>query len=553
MSNHSTIETDILVIGGGIAGCFAAIKAKEEGADVTLVDKGSVGRSGQTPFATDFLVFNPEWGHDFDEWMDQVNRLGEHLNNREWSEITFRESYARYQDLLSWGIEFQNDENGVPYRTAVPGGVTEFINMEDRNWAKLMRQQAKKVGVNIVDRVMIAELMKHDNRIAGAVGIPMDSDDLIVFKAGAVIMSVGAAGLKPPGFPIANLTADGEAMAYRAGAEISGKEFQDPHFTNGDTPAVGPRPRQRKNTGGPPEKRPTMKFYDAEGNQTPERPEGSSMYPFAYMDLEFQAHAGKGPFYRIGPDGSKSPVVGGASLGMSVRKAEGIYPVDKTCVSSVPGLYAAGDTCSNMAAGTVYSTMGSCLAGGAITGTRAAQAAAAYVSEIGTVEVEDAEINRAISFVSGPMERKGGFGPKWVIQILRNTMMPYFILYIKKEDRLKAALTIVEFIRDHLIPKMTAKDPHELRLANEVRNMAGNAEMKLKASLFRKESRGCHYREDFPGRDDENWLAWVLIKKENREMKLFKKSIPDEWKPDMSKSYEERYPYRFPGEKEHGA
>ena len=56
---------------------------------------------------------------------------------------------------------------------------------------------------------------------------------------------------------------------------------------------------------------------------------------------------------------------------MSVRKAEGIYPIDKYCTSSVPGLYSAGDTCSNMAAGTVYSTMGSCLAGGAVTGTRA--------------------------------------------------------------------------------------------------------------------------------------------------------------------------------------
>lgn len=549
MKIENLVETDILVVGGGIAGCFAAIKAKEEGAKVTLVDKGYVGRSGQTPFATDFLVFNPEWGHDLDEWMDQAYRLGEYLNNREWTEITFRESYDRYQDLLSWGIGFQNDENGVPYRTAVPGGVTEYINMASRDWAKTMRKKAKEIGVNIVDRVMIAELMKHDNRIAGAVGIPVDTDGLIVFKAGAVIMSVGAAGLKPPGFPISNLTADGEAMAYRAGAEISGKEFQDPHWTKAETPAVGPRPGQRKNTGGGrPQGRPPMTFIDAEGNKTPDRPKGSSMYPFAYMDLEFQAHAGRGPFHINGPDGSKTPVVGGASLGMSVRKAEGIYPNDKNCASSVPGLYAAGDTCSNMSSGTVYSTMGSCLAGGAITGTRAAKASAAYVSGMDRVEIDDTEIDRATRFVSGPMERKGGFSPNWVIQILRNTMMPYYILYVKKEDRLKAALTFVEFIRDHLVTKLTAKDPHELRLANETRNMVLNAEMKLRASLFRKESRGCHFREDYPRRDDNNWLAWILLKEEDGEMKTIKKSIPDEWKPDMSKSYEERYPYRFPGE-----
>jgi succinate dehydrogenase/fumarate reductase flavoprotein subunit len=554
MANENVVATDILVVGGGIAGCFAAIKAKEEGADVTLVDKGYVGRSGQTPYATDFLVFNPDWGHEFDAWMDQVHRLGEYLDNREWAAITFKESYARYQDLLSWGVGFNNDDGGVPYRTAAPGGVTEYVNMADRNWPMTMRKKAKQVGVNIVDRVMVAELLKQDSRIVGAVGIPMDSDGLIVFKTGAVIMSAGAAGLKPYGFPISNLTADGEAMAYRAGAEISGKEFQDPHWTNADAPAAGPgMGRKRQSSGepsqeGPPKRRIPMTFVDAEGNLTPERPEGSSKYPFAYMDLEFQAHAGKGPFHLVGPDGSRVPVVGGGSLGMSVRKAEGIYPVDKDCASSVPGLYAAGDTCSNMASGSVYSSMGSCLAGGAITGTRAAKAAAAYVSGLDTAELADSEMQRAVSFVSGPMERRGGFSPKWVTEVLKNAMTPYYILYIKREDRLKATLTLVEFMREHLIPKLTAKDNHELRMAHETRNMALNAEMKLRASLFRQESRGCHYREDYPRRDDDNWLAWVLLKEEDGEMKPIKKPIPDDWKPDMSIPYAERYPYRFPGE-----
>ncbi|MBW1913258.1 MAG: FAD-dependent oxidoreductase, partial [Deltaproteobacteria bacterium] len=93
---ENMVETDVLVVGGGIAGCFAAIKAREQGVDVILVDKGAVGRSGQTPFATDFLVFNSAWGHDFGEWMDQVHRLGEYVNNKEWTEITFKESIDRY-------------------------------------------------------------------------------------------------------------------------------------------------------------------------------------------------------------------------------------------------------------------------------------------------------------------------------------------------------------------------------------------------------------------------------------------------------------------------
>ena len=89
-------------------------------------------------------------------------------------------------------------------------------------------------------------------------------------------------------------------------------------------------------------------------------------------------------------------------------------------------------------------------------------------------------------------------------QVLQNTMIPYFITYIKKEDRMKAALTIVEFLRDHMVPKLFARDPHELRLAHETKNMVHTAEAKLRASLFRTESRGTHYREDYPRRDNPN-------------------------------------------------
>ena len=85
-------------------------------------------------------------------------------------------------------------------------------------------------------------------------------------------------------------------------------------------------------------------------------------------------------------------------------------------------------------------------------------------------------------------------------------------------------------------------------MAHETKNMVLSAEMKLRASLFRKESRGTHYREDYPLRDDKEWLAWVKIKEENGEMTLTKEPIPEKWWPDQTIPYEERYPIRFPGE-----
>ena len=126
--------------------------------------------------------------------------------------------------------------------------------------------------------------------------------------------------------------------------------------------------------------------------------------------------------------------------------------------------------------------------------------------------------------------------------------MPYFFLQVKHGERLQAALTLAEFLNSHLAPKLMAKDPHEWRIAQETKNMALNTEMMLRASLFRTESRGSHYREDYPRRDDPTWLAWVKLKEEQGKMKVYKEPMPKKWWPDLSKPYEERYPKIFPGE-----
>ena len=172
---------------------------------------------------------------------------------------------------------------------------------------------------------------------------------------------------------------------------------------------------------------------------------------------------------------------------MSVHKAEGVWPVDTDCATEVPGLFAAGDACGTMQSGAVYASIGMALSGASVTGARAGWGAAAYALQAEKPVIEREELAGRKKVVYGPADRKGGFSPRWVTQVLQNTMIPYFIMYIKHGDRLQAALTHVEFMRDHLVPMLTARDPHELRLAHETRNMVLNAEMRLMASLCRTE------------------------------------------------------------------
>ena len=543
-----TLETDVLVIGGGMAGCFAAVKAREAGAAVTLVDKGTCGKAGQTPFAGGMLVFSEAWGDDLAAWMRQIQVYGDHLNRRDWTEVCLRESFARYEDLCAWGVEFERDAAGELLRGGVPLGPCKAAHMGTVRPSLALRRQAERSGVRIVDRTMVTGLLKDgDGAVCGAVGFPLDDEDAVVeLRAGAVVLAAGAGGLKVPGWPIGDLTHDADAMAYRAGATITGKEFVDPHASRADWDAPSAFGTfGRPGDSGKPRFGPVV---NAEGDEL--RPTGT-----LFLSFEFEAHAGRAPLTMQLEDGGV-PVVGGAASGMGVHKAEGVWPAGLDCSTQVPGLFAAGDALGTMQSGATYAAIGQSIANCAVTGARAGAAAAARAREAGADVAAGgaappppaAELERAVEELLGPARRRGGFGPRWATRVLQDALLPYFVMYVKRGDRLEAALTTVEFLRDGVVPKLLARDRHELRLAHETRNMVLNGEMRLRASLSREESRGCHYREDFPRRDDAAWLAWVLVREEDGRMVLAREPVPDEWRPDPAMPCEERYPLRYPGE-----
>ncbi len=540
------IETDILIIGGGMAGCMAAIKAGETGLSVTMVEKGAVARSGCTPWASSLAVFNPDWGHDKKSWMDDLAGRGEYLNNRAWTEIVIDESYDCYRELASWGVRFSKTLTGRLRNMKEPGSIAAALNIYD--FAPVLRKRVRSAGVEVVERVMITDLIKHDGGIVAAVGITREEDQMIVIKAKATILAAGAGSFKPAGFPISSLTADGDAMAYRAGARITGKEFPDAHFTRAKNPAHGkfedlmkPFPRFFPRNSVPPGR---MLEYNALGEDLG--------WNGITLGRELEVHQGKAPLYiRLPPYLNKVRIVGGASAGLAVHKAEGIWPVDTDCGTDLPGLFAAGDALGSMQCGARYPGFGHSFAGSAVQGVRAGQSATAFARQADITVKIDEQLDHLVETICAPRKRSGGFTPAWVTQLLQNTMIPYFVLYVKEEKRLKAALTNVEFYRDHLVPKLKARDAHELRLVHETRNMVLNAEMKLRASLFRTESRGNHFSEDCPARNDEQWLAWITMREDEGGMLLEKQNIPDDWKPDQAVDYQDRYPLRFPGEMEY--
>jgi succinate dehydrogenase/fumarate reductase flavoprotein subunit len=564
------IITDVLVIGGGIAAVFAARRAASNGASVTMIDKGSIGRSGQTPFATAMATFD-ETTQDRDEWQRIMAENGENINNPAYLEVMMDYSKELYDELATWGA------TSVGF-----GGVIRTKMMEE--------------NIDIIERTMITTLLEDNGRVVGAVGFKLDDGETIVVKAKSVVLCTGAGGFKPNGFQVCSLTFDGDAMAYRIGAKIAGKEFIDTHFTYEETPAYcwgqwsgmwetalrnipdgpmdgggdaldlhmaidahqsgvavsssdgqqsggGGAPSGESGSGEMPGGAPSGESGSGEmSGGAPSGESGSGEMSGGAPSGE----SGSGEMSSGAPSGessggeppsgggggqsnSSSNRIVGASAGLSVHKAEGLFPADNKCRTNIEGLLAAGDCLSSMLVGAVYNGVGGfALAGSASQGALAGEVAAEYIKNIDLATVSDSVIDAAITEMYEPLNNTQGYSPGWVEHMLQGTLIPYYVLYVKEETRLNSALTNIEFFRDHFAVKLKADDLHGLRKAHEVKNMILNAEMKLRASLFRTESRGNHYREDYPDTNDEEWLAWVVMHKgEDGNMEMEKFMISD--------------------------
>lgn len=506
-------EADVLVIGGGIAGLFAAVKAHDAGSKVMLVSKGRLGSSGQTPFAKGIFAFDPSSAKiNLDEFVAAVSRSALGTNNPVYTRQMAEHSLARVNELKEWGF------------------------FESPLYNKSFSRPIKERNIPVKERIVITHLIKKDGRIAGAAGFSLDEEKVHFFKAKSVILCTGAGGFKPNGFPICDLTHDGTVMAYNIGAKVTGKEWNDGHPGQAENAAScfdgwhGMFERKPGITGvGIRHDLGVDLNYKAymSGNPVAMGPsgekEGNAVEGGPYVPDEFkrggpsqdeQGPGPGGPAKKGGaPPGMAGTLVGGSSAGMSIHKSEGLVPINEKCESSIPGLYAAGDALGSYMAGAIYTQVGSSLAGSAVQGAVAGKAASEYCQGVELPKIAKAKVEEIQAEILAPLKREAGYSPAWVTQTLQGIMIPNFIIYIKKENLLKAALAYVGELRDHHMPLLRAADMHELRLAHETRNMIISAEMKLKASIMRTESRCSHYRLDYPELDDKNWRAWINIYK----------------------------------------
>jgi len=526
---------DVLVIGGGLAGTFAAIKAKEAGAaNVVQVDKASVGRSGCSAFGAGVMrTFFPR--EDDREktvrecvlrthFLCDQERLGQHLDD----------CYDRIKEMDAFGVEFEKTPDGSFERILARGTSRRVMFKGGYKMMEAMRKAAIKKGVKIVDRVMVVDLLTDNSRAAGAIGFSTENGQAYEFIARSVVLAAGGGWMKGRRPGHRNITGDSMATAYRAGVTLAGLDSAGAN-TGPAIYDIGPGNNMYMGAGAILVNSDGKRFAEIYDEALKEKTELGILN----VACAIEARRGKTPLYldmtHIEPE-KVQRMKRVIPLPMMMYERAGVVVGDKFVKriewviegphcngglllnnryeTTLPGLFTCGDAMPNVG------PEGQIALPGAMTsGARAGKYAAEYAGEVAPPKISSEQDGALRERMFAPMKRKDGIEPDQVLLSLQEAIVPYDVLILRHEKRLSKALQEVESIWSDQVPLLYAYDPHYLRMAHEASNIVLVARMMLKSALYRQESRVC-LREDYPYLDNAGWVKLVTLKREGERMSL---------------------------------
>ncbi|MFH8802558.1 fumarate reductase/succinate dehydrogenase flavoprotein subunit [Streptomyces sp. NPDC017936] len=540
LTDAEELVCDVLVIGGGTAGTMAALTAAEHGADVLLLEKAHVRHSGALAMGMDGVNNAVVPGRaEPDDYVAEITRANDGIVDQSTVRQTATRGFAMVQRLESYGVKFEKDEHGeYAVRQVHRSGSYVLPMPEGKDVKKVLYRQLRRremrERIRIENRVMPVRVLTtgegEDRRAVGAAGFNTRTGRFVTVRAGAVILATGACGrlgLPASGYLYGTYenptnAGDGYAMAYHAGAELTGIEcFQiNPLIKDYNGPACA---YVANPFGGYQVNRHGERFVDSDywsGQMMAEfAAEVASDRGPVYLKLSHLPeesisalesilhsterptrgtfHSGRGHDYRthdVEMHISEIGLCGGHS-------ASGVR-VDDHARTTVPRLYAAGD---------LACVPHNYMIGAFVFGDLAGADASRYRAYEGELPAD--QLHEAHELIYRPLRHPDGPPQAQVEYKLRRFVNDY-VAPPKSGARLSLALEAFQRMHDD-IAAMGARTPHELMRCAEVTFIRDCAEMAARASLARTESRWglYHDRLDHPHRDDASWFHHLDLHK----------------------------------------
>ncbi|WP_042702496.1 fumarate reductase (CoM/CoB) subunit TfrA [Methanobrevibacter arboriphilus] len=535
------IKSDVLIIGSGGAGCRAAIEISNNGLNPLIVSKGLSFRSGCTGMAEGgynaaFAFVDEEDTKDI-HFKDTI-KGGSYLNDSKLARILVDEATDRLIDLEEYGALFDRQDSGELNQRPFGGQTFRRTCFQgDRTGHEIMmalKEEIIKKKIPTIDEVMITSLILDDSKqkVIGAVGLSLKNSKIIFFQSKAVILATGGAGqLYPVTSNTLQKNGDGFALAYNVGADLIDMEEIQFHPTG----MLYPDSRKGilvteavRGEGGILLNKNNERFmgnYDdrkelatrdvvsraiyneircGRGNEN-----GGVYLDVTHLDdevIEEKLETMLFQFLDVGVDIRKQPM----EVAPTAHHFMGGVRIDENCRSTVSNLFAAGE-----AAGGVHGANrlgGNALADTQVFGKRAG-ISASKAAKSSDFEINNEEIKNEIDRID-KLFKKGSILPFEIKKELQNLMWDK-VAIIRNEKDLKEALSHIKTLKEKLNDMDVNNETHYnkgLQEALEVINMVEIAELTVKSALIRKESRGAHFREDFPDTKEE-WKKSIVMNK----------------------------------------
>lgn len=543
MSGQFThLETDVLIIGGGVAGSMAAIPALEAGLRVVICEKGKVlDHCGSIGCGVDHYLTvmdtGPEW--DTPEFLIRhVPELTDHIVDMAVASKVIHEMPRVFRKIESFGVDFRDRQTGDYYRLrsfGLPG--TYHINFDGTDFKKQLGERVRKGKATVLMRTMAVQLLEKDNRVYGGIAFNFRTGEWYAIRAKAVVLAAGdvnrlsknASGMAFDSWHFPYNTGDAQAMGYHAGAVLANMESVEATltpkgFSTQGLNALVSLGAHFVNKSG----ERFMFRYDKKGENARRAVLADAVINEyllgngpVYLDcrhlsqemldrMEYTLQVDRytlPSFYKQKGVNFREELVEISVSELSIRRS-GVYfrgsglAVDTSGETSVTGLFAAGD-CATVSGG---------IAGAAVLGHIAGEGLVQRVRQTGALpEIDAAAVEPVRASAMAHLQRGGDFGWRAMEDATRQTVTDY--IGVRRSDKgLRLALDTLQALAKRE-PEMTAEDLHGLMRVEEARSIRMNAELMATASLARTETRtgSSHFRMDYPKPDEQHWRKFVLL------------------------------------------